>query len=91
MFTKIGTVAVSLALAAGALATPAFAKFTEPMGWKKPAVVSNRSYTLLHRGFSRHFGGFKVVGLKGTATRSFGPDINDYRLNYDKLTFVSGN
>ncbi len=91
MFTKIGTTAVTLALAAGALATPAFAKFVEPTGWIKPTVVSNRSYTLLGRDLKRHFGGFKIAGIKSTNTRIMGAHEFDLKLNYDKLTFVSGN
>ncbi len=84
----IGASAVSLALLAGTLATPAFAKGTT--GYIKPAIPNNRSVSLLHRGFFRHFGGFKVVGVKEVDKR-VGPGFIDYRIEYNKLTNVSGN
>jgi hypothetical protein len=82
----IGVTAVSLALLAGTLATPAFAKG----GYNNTiTVTSNRGYTS-DKVTIRHFGGFKVVGLQKTIER-FGPGFVDLRFVYNKLTLVSGN
>ena len=83
----IGTTAVSLALLAGALVTPAFAKGNT--GYIKPATTNNRGYSE-NKTMIRHFGGFKVVGVKETDLR-FGPGYLDYRVEYNKLNNVSGN
>jgi hypothetical protein len=83
----IGTTAVSLALLAGTLATPAFAK--SQMGWIKPAIANNRGFSMT-RGFERHFGGFKVVGVKETLVR-YGLGHVDTLTVYNKTTHVSGN
>jgi len=84
----IGTTAVSLALLAGTLATPAFAKSNS--GYIKPAVTSNRGYSELGRTSQRHYGGFKIVGVKETKVR-FGSGFFDVRIEYNKLNNVSGN
>ncbi len=88
MFKKIGTTAITLALLAGTLATPAFA--SSAYG-KKISIPNNRSYSESRPGIRHHFGGFKVVGLKTTATRTIDANASDYRLVYNKLNFVSGN
>ncbi len=87
-YKTISTTAVALALMAGALVTPAFAKG----GYmNKYSISSNRSFTLLVRGFHHPTGGFKIVGVKGEATRLVGKNAFDLRINYNKLSFVSGN
>ena len=70
----IGVTAVSLALLAGTLATPAFAKggFNNTL-----TVTSNRGYTS-DKVTIRHYGGFKVVGSQTTVER-FGPGYVDVR------------
>jgi hypothetical protein len=83
----IGTTAVSLALLAGTLATPVFA--APISGYIKPAVTNNRSYSE-NKIQIRHYGGFKVVGLKKTLTRT-GPGYVDTLFIYNKTTNVSGN
>jgi hypothetical protein len=70
----IGVTAVSLALLAGTLATPAFAKG----GYNnKITVVSNRGYSE-SKTLIRHYGGLKVVGSQTTVER-FGPGYVDVR------------